>query len=594
VRLGIAAITVDGRKMELTLDAPPVRAGDTIRFDRGGVTEVYEVSPGRMEQKFVFDSLPHGADVAVEVQLETDLNRLSRQGELALQNEYGEVTYSHAVLVDAAGRQTAMTTKLTSDEKTIRIDIPAASLADAAFPVTVDPVLQTFTVWDGDAESRSDVAYDASTNTFISVWEHNFSATDGDIYSVNLNGASGEPIAGSFAVIDSSGVNWRKPAVANNNIANQFLTVAEVGVAGSRTIWGRTRNANSLTVGPQFQISVAGSIGDQINPDVGGDAETAPPTYYCVVWQRTFSAADEDIHARMVRSDSTFQTGTILIEDSSNSLYINPAISSSNGVAPFTTQYWFIAYELANTPNDHEIFGARLAWDGAILHPSFIVDIDLDDDRNPSVSSPLDSNGRPVMVVFESNYEGNVGTDIAYRIMEGNDWLLALNVTAWEGVFPQNARRNPVAETDGIHFIMAHEENYFGSPLDWDVYISTHCGAYVAEQHRNVAYTEFYEGEVKLAGCHLAGGGPANGFLTTWSTRSGAFGDIMSTRYNSKTSCCAADINADGEVDVSDLLLVISQWGPCLTCPADIDGDHQANVGDLLRVIGSWNNFCSF
>lgn len=60
---------------------------------------------------------------------------------------------------------------------------------------------------------------------------------------------------------------------------------------------------------------------------------------------------------------------------------------------------------------------------------------------------------------------------------------------------------------------------------------------------------------------------------------------------------CPADINNDNQVNVSDLLTVISSWGACaLPCPprcaADVSpaatGDCAVNVADLLAVIGSW------
>jgi len=60
-------------------------------------------------------------------------------------------------------------------------------------------------------------------------------------------------------------------------------------------------------------------------------------------------------------------------------------------------------------------------------------------------------------------------------------------------------------------------------------------------------------------------------------------------------SICVGDIVSDGTVNVSDLLAVISAWGPCpappATCPADIDppgGNGAVNVGDLLSVISHW------
>ena len=49
---------------------------------------------------------------------------------------------------------------------------------------------------------------------------------------------------------------------------------------------------------------------------------------------------------------------------------------------------------------------------------------------------------------------------------------------------------------------------------------------------------------------------------------------------------CTADINSDGVVNVSDLLIVIDQWG--LGGSADITGDGIVDVSDLLEVVGNW------
>ncbi len=49
---------------------------------------------------------------------------------------------------------------------------------------------------------------------------------------------------------------------------------------------------------------------------------------------------------------------------------------------------------------------------------------------------------------------------------------------------------------------------------------------------------------------------------------------------------CPADITEDEIVNVSDLLMVIAQWGQ--SGDADISGDGIVDVTDLLEVVGSW------
>lgn len=48
------------------------------------------------------------------------------------------------------------------------------------------------------------------------------------------------------------------------------------------------------------------------------------------------------------------------------------------------------------------------------------------------------------------------------------------------------------------------------------------------------------------------------------------------------------DVNANGVVNVDDLLGVINAWGACPCCAADVNGDGMVNVDDLLAVINSW------
>ncbi len=54
-----------------------------------------------------------------------------------------------------------------------------------------------------------------------------------------------------------------------------------------------------------------------------------------------------------------------------------------------------------------------------------------------------------------------------------------------------------------------------------------------------------------------------------------------------------ADLDRDGDVDVSDLLNLLANWGPCgdcENCPQDINGDCAVGVVDLLILLGEWGS----
>ncbi|MDY7107006.1 MAG: dockerin type I domain-containing protein [Planctomycetota bacterium] len=52
------------------------------------------------------------------------------------------------------------------------------------------------------------------------------------------------------------------------------------------------------------------------------------------------------------------------------------------------------------------------------------------------------------------------------------------------------------------------------------------------------------------------------------------------------------DVDGDGEVDTSDLLLLLAAWGDCpdppADCPADFNADDRVDTADLLILLANW------
>ncbi|TVQ50817.1 MAG: hypothetical protein EA377_13830, partial [Phycisphaerales bacterium] len=51
---------------------------------------------------------------------------------------------------------------------------------------------------------------------------------------------------------------------------------------------------------------------------------------------------------------------------------------------------------------------------------------------------------------------------------------------------------------------------------------------------------------------------------------------------------CPADLTGDGEVNVFDLLQLLSAWGSCPDCNEDLTGTGEVNVFDLLDLLAEW------
>ena len=55
---------------------------------------------------------------------------------------------------------------------------------------------------------------------------------------------------------------------------------------------------------------------------------------------------------------------------------------------------------------------------------------------------------------------------------------------------------------------------------------------------------------------------------------------------------CPADINADGQITVADVLLILSAFGWEMDCNGDVDGDDAVTVADILGVLAAFGQPC--
>lgn len=449
----------------------PRRQGNTVTIDRGAVVERYDLTVDDVEQKFVIAS-PFAGDLALTLRVQTDLAAGRDAAGLRFGNTLGHVGYTNAELVDALGRRLPMQTDLVNGK--IRLRAPAAMIAGAAFPVTVDPVIVNFAATSNTTHvlTNVDLAYSGACRQYLVVWTRIFSATDTDLHAVSID-RTGTVVPGSSSLIDNSGDRWDDGRVAK--CSGSFLAVAsrQPQAGGTRAIWGRVRGICSpYTMGAQFQISST-ETGDKVRPDVGGEFSAAQR--FCVVWQRNFTAADHDIHYRMVTAQGAVSGAVGFIDNSGTNDDYRPRIAKSNGGEPTPLQVWPIVWQRQIGGTQHDIYGARVLYNGTLATPPFAIDNAAgDDDTEPTVSS-FTGTGRAFLVAYTTNSPGNL--DIYLRAYQdgatptviGSAYLAALeNLGAAARTRDQFQAQT---DSDDCRFAVSYLERY--SVTDRDAYVTT-------------------------------------------------------------------------------------------------------------------------
>jgi hypothetical protein len=509
VDFALRGVRAGGEVVEFKANGVVTTDGRRVSIDRGALVENYDLSATGMEQSFVFKSLPNGGDLIVRVGVRTELTQAVAGEGFRFANERGQVNYGAAVIVDANGQRAPM--QSTFDDNVIQLRAPASFLAKAAFPVTVDPIVSTFTASQSLlVEYGADVAYDLGQDRYLVVWEEVFSLADHDIGSV-LRNPDGSVVTGTFTYIDHTTDTWSNPSVANVRQQQRFLVVAQRGVAPARQIWGRTREAGSSVLGNQFEISVNGGSGDKFNPEVGGDPHPAGVVCWNVVWQRNLSATDSDIHAQMINEQGSLHGGLILVDNSGNTLDTDPAISKSDGNAPAGSQNWTIVWHRQFNPGDGDIHFARIRWDGAMTTTSSILDNSTLNHTNPTVSSPTDelSGNRYTLVCCELENGAGGEHDIVGMLVRGATKLVTRNLSALDGQFQSRDQLSPHVDSDGVRFLVAWAEQYSG--FDWDVRASTYHMIYgsqlaVSDVRVALGFTGTAEQNPRVTSIRSAGG----------------------------------------------------------------------------------------
>ncbi|MBK8097362.1 MAG: hypothetical protein IPK26_09650 [Planctomycetes bacterium] len=334
----------------------PTSSGTRVEYDRGVATERCDVGVTDMAWSFLFIKRPAGSgDLVVRGRLHTDLTITEEPEGLRFEQPgVGGFHMTRVVGIDANGERVDGTLQVDGDR--IELSLPAAFVDRAALPFVLDPLIgSAFTLGlltqPIDVQPRA--AFDATTDSYLVVWQGVFSLTDVDVYGQVISRA-GSLVGTRIPIAVAAATVEHQPDVANVNPRSAFVVVYTSGLATAIVARGVS---TAGTVSAQFGVSTVNAQA----ATVGGDSVETPtvvPGAAVCVWRATGLDALQATAITVQRNLSltvgairTFETGVgagapRISKGGGGTRRFALAYQRGTG----TTSPWLIVVDLAGTP----------------------------------------------------------------------------------------------------------------------------------------------------------------------------------------------------------------------------------------------------
>ena len=400
-----------GRPVAEVHGAEPTAHGRRVLYPRGaGVWERWDLVREGVELSYSVPERPAGhGDLVARLAVQSTLGAPGprAEGGLTFLNARGQGVFVDEVFgVDNNGLRVAG--ELRFVDGVLELVLPHDFVESAAYPLVIDPLVggvvgvATSTTFD---ETRPDLAYDASTDSYLVVWERSFSGTSSDIRGQRVN-SLGAPIGGTI-FFGSSG-RGKRPQVANLNTPDHWVVVwqeAEQLLLGG-TRWSielATVRATTGAIAHTAEVT-SSTAGVQEDPDVGGTGpkEVGQPSDAVIVWR------DDDLGRIRSRRYSVTATGTLdmgssftVFSDSVIGLqiYARPRISKTCGVYG----RYLVVCERRSALLNPDIVGRIVRRTGAVEGST----ISIANNSGPETAADVDGLDTRFVVVWDREGSGS-------------------------------------------------------------------------------------------------------------------------------------------------------------------------------------------
>jgi hypothetical protein len=342
--IGAPRVTFGGEPTRADAGEERIEGGDLV-VDRGTYRERWHLALNSVEQTFEFDAAPARGELVIDLPITTQWRYRGRDAGLLFAVEgVGDVRYGDVTTRDSAGWSVSTLSEFHGDR--IRLRVPESFLANAAFPLVVDPIIENLTIQAGSAYNvfDSESAYDATTDRYLVAFATNSTNLigDSDIIGCLLDGD------GKLLVLLPLEVTVQRaytPSVCGVNFANKFgVAYQNVGLTGVNSIRVRFLTAATGLMDTQFTVQTASHCH---SPKLAGSSHSGFPQALLAYARGSSSSKSKELCVGLVSTSGPIGELTVI---DTEGLLGDFEVTASDG--PFKRWGLIWVDELNNPPAD--------------------------------------------------------------------------------------------------------------------------------------------------------------------------------------------------------------------------------------------------